>query len=135
VIEHIPDTARVIAGIRRVLAPGGILILSTPQRFSMMETACKVAFMPGVIGLVRRIYGEAVFETGHVNLMTEREVAAALARAGFRIRERYKSGMYVPLVAEFAGTIGLMLERWLEARLRRGPLSWTLWTQYYVAQR
>jgi len=135
VLEHIPDTARVIAGIRRLLAPGGILILSTPQRYSMMEAACKVAFMPGLIGLVRRIYGEAVFETGHVNLMTEREVTAALTHEGFRIRERYKSGMYIPLVAEFAGTIGLRLEQWLEAWLRRGPLSWTLWTQYYVAER
>jgi SAM-dependent methyltransferase len=135
VIEHIPDTARVISGIRRLLAPGGILILSTPQRYSMMEAACKLAFMPGVIGLVRRIYGEAVFETGHVNLMTEREVTDALTHEGFRIRERYKSGIYIPLVAEFAGTIGLRLEQWLEARLRRGPLSWTLWTQYYVAER
>ena len=134
VIEHIPDTAAVIAGIRRLLAPGGFLILSTPQRHSLMELACKVAFLPGVIGLVRKLYREAVFETGHVSLMTESEMGAALECEGFEICERFKSGMYIPLVAEFAGTAGMGLERWLEPKLRRGPLSWMLWTQYWVAR-
>jgi len=26
------------------------------------------------------------------------------------------------------------LEQWLENRLRQGPFSWSLWTQYYIAQ-
>src|SRR5438132_6738899 len=62
VLEHIPDPCSAIAGIRRVTAPGGLVIVSTPQRNSLMELACKPAFMPGVIDLVRRVYGEAVFE-------------------------------------------------------------------------
>lgn len=134
VLEHIPDTERVIDGLRRLLAPGGILLLSTPQRHSLMELACKVAFLPGVIDLVRRIYGEAIFETGHINLLTERELAAALTAHSFRIRERFKSGMYIPLLAEFGGNPGLRLARWLEARIRSGPFSFLLWTQYHVAQ-
>ncbi len=134
VLEHIPDTARVIDGLHRLLAPGGILVLSTPQRHSLMELACKIAFLPGVINLVRRIYGEAVFETGHINLLTERELTAVLTARGLRIRERFKSGMYIPLIAEFGGVPGLRLARWLEAHLRAGPLSFLLWTQYYVAQ-
>jgi SAM-dependent methyltransferase len=134
VLEHIPDTARAITGIRRVIAPGGLLIVSTPQRHSLMELACKLAFMPGVINLVRRVYGEAVFETGHINLMTERQLTQALKKAGFHLRQQFKSGLYLPLIAEFAGITGMRLEQWLEERLRDGPLSWTLWTQYYVAQ-
>ncbi len=134
VLEHIRDTNRAIAGIRRVVAPGGLLIVSTPQRHSLMELACKLAFMPGVINLVRRVYGEAVFETGHLSLMTEQQMTSALESAGFHIRQRYKSGLYLPLVAEFAGITGLRLERWLEERLRDSFLSWILWTQYYVAQ-
>ena len=134
VIEHISDTAAVLAGIRRLIAPGGILILSTPQRHSLMELACRIAFMPGVINVVRRIYGEAVFETGHINLATERELTVALAQAGFRIRDRFKSGMYIPVLAEFTGRAGLGIEQWLERKLRQGPLSWMLWTQYYVAE-
>jgi len=134
VLEHIPDPGRAIAGIRRIVAPGGLLIVSTPQRHSLMELACKLAFMPGVIRLVRRVYGEAVFETGHISLMTERQMTHALQAAGFHIRQSFKSGLYLPLMAEFAGSIGLRLERSLEGRLRDGLLSWMLWTQYYVAQ-
>ena len=134
VLEHIPATAQVLAGIRTRLAPGGTLIISTPQRHSLMELACKFAFMPGVISVVRRIYGEAIFETGHVNLMTQRELTSALDAAGFRIRETFRSGMYLPMIAEFTGASGQRFAQWLEHRIRRGPLSWALWTQYYVAE-
>jgi 2-polyprenyl-3-methyl-5-hydroxy-6-metoxy-1,4-benzoquinol methylase len=134
VLEHIPDTDRVIAGIRRLLAPGGFLLLSTPQRHSLMELTCKVAFMPGVIQLVRRIYGEAVFETGHINLTSEPELIRTLTAHGFTIREQFKSGLYLPLIAEFGGASGLRFSQRLEERLRRGRLSFALWTQYYVAQ-
>jgi SAM-dependent methyltransferase len=134
VLEHIPDTCRAFAGIRTVIAPGGFLIVSTPQRHSLMELACRLAFMPGIIDLVRRVYGEAVYETGHISLMTERQMRDALESAGFHIRQQFKSGLYLPLVAEFAGITGMRVERWLEQLLRDGPLNWTLWTQYYVAQ-
>jgi SAM-dependent methyltransferase len=134
VIEHIADTRRVIAGLRRLLAPQGMLILSTPQRYSLMELTCKVAFLPGVIEMVRRIYGEAVFETGHINLLTARAVTQALESAGLQIRERFKSGLYIPLLAEFGRAPGLRLVQRLEQRLRRGALSFALWTQYYVAE-
>ena len=134
VVEHIADAPAVIAGIRRLLAPQGFLILSTPQRHSVLELSCKVAFLPGIIRIVRALYGEAIFETGHINLMTEREVGAALDREGFTVCERFKSGLYIPIVAEFGGAAGLRLEQWLEERLRHGRFAWTLWTQYWVAR-
>ena len=57
--------------------------------------------------------------------MTARETERQLIRAGFRPRERYKSGMYIPLVAEFAGERGRRFEEWAERRIRGGPLVWT----------
>jgi hypothetical protein len=123
-----------LAGIHRLLKPGGLLLLSTPQRRSLMELACKVAFLPGVISLVRKIYQEPVFETGHINLATARELRTALAAAGFTIREEFRSGLYIPLVAEFGGAPGLQMAQWIENRIRNGPLSFALWTQYYLAQ-
>jgi SAM-dependent methyltransferase len=134
VIEHIPDTARVLAGIHRLLEPGGILLLSTPQRWSLMEMAAKIAFLPGIVGIVRRIYGEAVFDMEHINLMTARATERQLSGAGFRIREHHKSGMYIPLVAEFGGERGRIFEEWLERRVRGRALDSLLWTQYYVAE-
>jgi SAM-dependent methyltransferase len=134
VIEHIATSESVLAAMHRLLEPGGILLLSTPQRWSLMEMTAKVAFLPGVVNLVRRIYGEAVFDMEHINTMTAGETEGQLQRAGFRIRERHKSGMYIPLVAEFAGERGRRFEEWAERRVRGRRLDWTLWTQYYVAE-
>jgi 2-polyprenyl-3-methyl-5-hydroxy-6-metoxy-1,4-benzoquinol methylase len=134
VIEHIPGTARVLASIHRLLEPGGILVFSTPQRWSLMEMAAKVAFLPGIVQIVRRIYGEAVFDMEHINLMTARETERQLSSAGFRIRTHHKSGMYIPLVAEFGGERGRNFEEWLERRVRGHALDSLLWTQYYVAE-
>ena len=134
VLEHISDSSAAVAGMRRLLKPGGLLILSTPQRYSPLELAAKIAFLPGVIQLVRLIYREPILETGHINLMTSRTVERQLTEAGFCISERYKSGLYLPFVAEFSGQYGLRIEQWLEAYLRDGPADGLLWTQYYVAR-
>jgi 2-polyprenyl-3-methyl-5-hydroxy-6-metoxy-1,4-benzoquinol methylase len=134
VVEHIPDSASAIAGMHRLLKPGGILVLSTPQRWSPLEVTAKIAFMPGIIDVVRAIYREPIIETGHINLMTEEEVTDQLTAAGFHIRERFTSGMYLPFVAEFLGEFGLRLEKALELKLNESRFSWLLWTQYYIAE-
>jgi len=134
VIEHIPDSNKAFAGMRRLLKNGCPLILSTPQPWSPLELLSGIAFLPGVIDVVRHIYKEPILKTGHINLMTEKEVTRQLAENRFRIRERHKSGLYIPLIAEFTGETGLRLEKWVESRIRKQPLDWALWTQYYVAE-
>jgi len=133
VIEHIAESRAALAGMRRLLRPGGVLVLSTPQRHSPLEVCSKIAFLPGVIGLVRLVYREPILPTGHVNLMTAREVRHQLADAGFTIRESYTSGLYVPVLAEAGGEPARRAAAWLERVIRGGPLDWLLWTQYYVA--
>jgi len=135
VIEHIADSAAAIAGMYSLLKTGGTLVLSTPQRWSPLELTSKIAFMPGIINLVRFIYKEPILETGHINLMTDMQVRGQLEGAGFRICERFKSGMYLPLIAEFMGQPGLRLEQWLESKLSDGPMDWLLWEQYYIAEK
>jgi ubiquinone/menaquinone biosynthesis C-methylase UbiE len=132
VIEHIPQSEAVLRGIRRLLKPGGVLVLSTPQRYSPLELAARIAFLPGVIQLVRQVYREPVLETGHVNLMTAHALRRQLHGAGFGIVEQHRSGLYLPLVAEFGGERGLRFLQWLAGRL--GVASNLLWTQYYVAR-
>jgi hypothetical protein len=94
----------------------------------------KIALLPGIINLVKLVYKESVMETGHINLLTEREVLAQLVQAGFQISETYKSGVYLPIVAEFMGVTGLGLEKWLEKKLYGGVLDAILWTQYYIGE-
>jgi len=134
VVEHIANSRAALAGIRRLLKPGGVLILSTPQPYSPLELAGKIAFLPGIIQLVRLIYREPILDTGHINLIGSRKLEKQLLELGFHIVERHKSGLYLPLIAEFAGQYGLKLEQWLEKYLRGGPADGLLWTQYYVAR-
>jgi 2-polyprenyl-3-methyl-5-hydroxy-6-metoxy-1,4-benzoquinol methylase len=133
VIEHVTESCEALMGMRRLLRRGGVLLLSTPQRYSPLELCSKLAFLPVVIDLVRLVYREPILPTGHVNLMTASEVRRQLAEAGFVIRESHTSGVYVPVLAEAGGEPARRLAAWLERRIRGGPLDWLLWTQYYVA--
>lgn len=135
VIEHIPDSAAALATMHRILRLGGVLILSTPQRYSTLELAAKVAFLPGIISLVRRVYKEPIIETGHINLLTARGARQQLRQAGFAIEESFISGLYLPIIAEFCGALGRDFEQACEALIKRIGLTGMLWTQYYVATR
>jgi SAM-dependent methyltransferase len=134
VIEHIPDSPAALASMHRLLRPGGRLVLSTPQRYSPLELAARVATRPGIVELVRLVYREPILELGHVNLLTREQAERQLVAAGFEIEQRHLCGLYLPLLAELGGQRALRLERGLEARLRRGPLSGLLWTQCYVGR-
>lgn len=134
VIEHIADSEAALAGLAGVLSDDGVLILSTPQKFSPLELVAKIAFLPGVIQLVKWVYREPVIPTGHINLLTEGQLRQQLEGAGLRIEESMKTGFYLPLIAEFGGEPGKRLLQWCEAKLRASRLSWLLWTQCYIVR-
>lgn len=133
VIEHIAQSFAALQNIRRVIKPNGVLILSTPQRYSTLELAGKIAFLPGVIQLVRLVYSEPIIETGHINLMTAKTMQRQLHGAGFAIKESFVSGLYIPFVAEFLGELGLRFQQACESFLKRIGTTGILWTQFYVA--
>jgi 2-polyprenyl-3-methyl-5-hydroxy-6-metoxy-1,4-benzoquinol methylase len=134
VIEHNTESDLMLAEMHRLLKPNGILILSTPQRYSPLELTAKIAFLPGIINIVRWIYREPILKTGHINLMTEKTVKQQLQTAGFSLLEQHKTGLYLPLIAELMGNTALRLEQWLENRIYQSRLDGLLWTQYYIAQ-
>jgi 2-polyprenyl-3-methyl-5-hydroxy-6-metoxy-1,4-benzoquinol methylase len=136
VIEHIADSRAALREMGRLLRPNGVLILSTPQRYSTLEICGRVAFWPGIVEFVRWVYKEPILETGHINLMTRRELAAQLGATGFTVRESRLAGVYIPVLAEAMGHRALRIEKALETRLRTRPmLSWLLWTQFVIATR
>jgi len=85
VIEHAGDQAGFLRGCARVLAPGGVLFLTTPNRFSLgLEPHVRlwgVGYLPR--GLARR-YVEIVRKSPyeHVRLLSARRLRRLLADEG-----------------------------------------------------
>jgi ubiquinone/menaquinone biosynthesis C-methylase UbiE len=134
VVEHIEDSTAALREMRRILADDGTLILSTPQRYSTLEMASAVAFLPGFIHVARRVYNEAVIPTGHINLLTRRMLRDQLAIAGFVPIEEWVSGLYLPGVAEMMGTRAVSMQAAFERRIRCTRLEHVLWTQFVIAR-
>jgi ubiquinone/menaquinone biosynthesis C-methylase UbiE len=132
VLEHVAEPERAIDTLYRILQPGGLAVVTTPQRYSLLELCCNVGFLPGIIQIVRRIYREPVLETGHISLKTCGQFRTALLRSGFNILREEKFGLYVPIVAEFLGDISGRVIEVMERRVRDTALDWMLWTQAYV---
>jgi SAM-dependent methyltransferase len=135
VIEHVPEPEPFVQALARALRPGGILLLSTPQIWSLMELTCRIGLSAPVIGLVRKIYGEPVLPTGHISVMSRKSVLALLRRNGFAPIHSETFGLYVPILAEFGGAPGARLAQWLEPAVSRSPASFLLWTQLHLARR
>jgi len=135
VLEHVASPELALKTLYRILQPGGIAIVTTPQHYSLMEMSCKVAFLPGVIQLVRHIYREPILETGHISLRTNGAFRAAIADAGLVVLSADRFGLYLPLIAEFGGEAGGRMIAAAENRIRHTALDWLLWTQAYVLKK
>lgn len=85
VAEHLqPGTlVRLLADIRRILAPGGILVLTTPASW----TGSILAFLSAIGALSREEIGE------HKQLYRRQEIVSLLAQAGFA-EDRIESGSF-----------------------------------------
>ena len=119
VLEHVKNPKDGLRTIFRVLKPGGIAVVTTPQKYSVLELCCKIAFLPGIIQIVRSIYAEPVIETGHISLMTRKQFKLAVHELGFETLQEEQLSLYVPLLAEFFGDAGGKSLRSLNARLFR----------------
>lgn len=135
VLEHVPDPERSLRTLFRILRPGGVAILSTPQRFSLLELCCKLAFLPGVLQLVRLVYREPVLPTGHISLRTAGAFRSAIEGCGFEVVRCAKFGLYLPLLAEFGGAAGGRAIERLEHALADTVFDHAFWTQAYVARK
>lgn len=89
-IEHMLDPDALLLEVRRVLAPDGSLILSTPRldAFLVVGSLLLGHQPPGVEASSRRRYGSPFGEqrpSGHLHLFTRRALHQALAANGFRV--------------------------------------------------
>jgi hypothetical protein len=117
------------------LRPGGILILTTPQRFSTMELAARMLRFKPLLALARKIYGSAD-ELGHINLLTAGQLKNQLRSVGFEPVAMERFGFYLPVAAEFGGGAGASALKAAGKMLDSIPgLRALLWTQAWVLRR
>jgi ubiquinone/menaquinone biosynthesis C-methylase UbiE len=97
VVEHVEDPDRFVAECSRVLRPGGLLFLATPNRFSLgLEPHVRL----WGVGFLPRRAAEAYVRTcrhtsyAHVRLLSARSLARLLSDHGF------ESEIVTPAVAE-----------------------------------
>lgn len=136
VLEHVDPEAS--TGMLRTLfdgiKPGGIVVLTTPQRTSTMETFIRLLAFRPFMALAKMIYG-TVDDLGHINVLRAGELQKQLLETGFEIVEHTQLSLYLPVLAEFGGNFGQRIAQFLERRMRGTFLSGLLWTQAYVLRR
>ena len=124
-----------MGGLANAVRPGGILILSTPQPWSLMELTASVALSRPFIGLARLIYREPVLWTGHISVQSSKQVSRLLQDHDFEILSSAYFGLYVPVIAEFGGNLAVSVLRTLERAVQHlGPRG-LLWTQMHIARK
>jgi SAM-dependent methyltransferase len=105
VIEHVPNPDHLVREVRRVLFPGGMFVLSTPNLVSWAnrvlvpfgiqplgtETSSEVA-----LGRRLRVLGQGNQVQGHLKVFTHRALREILERYGFTVVERHGVPTFFP---------------------------------------
>lgn len=137
VLEHVPPnrSQAMLDQFYAALKPGGMLILSTPQRYATVELMARLFKFKLVLALAKRIYGTAE-ELGHINLLTRTQLQAQIKAAGFVIEEQALFGFYLPVIAEVFGKTGASFLQAVGRLISRVPmLSALIWTQAYCLRK
>ncbi|MFP5318258.1 MAG: class I SAM-dependent methyltransferase [Acidimicrobiia bacterium] len=97
-IEHLLDPDALLEEAKRLLKPGGRLVLSTPRLDALLVVISLLGGVqpPGVESSSRRRYGNPFGEqrpSGHVHLFTRKAMTEALAANGLRL-EAYREARF-----------------------------------------
>ncbi len=79
VLEHLAEPERVLASVRRWLAPGGLLLVSVPN---VANAAIRLSLLAG-----RFEYSDkGILDRTHLRFFTRRSARRLVEQAGFRVR-------------------------------------------------
>jgi SAM-dependent methyltransferase len=109
-LEHVPEPARVVAELCRVLKPGGVLILTTPQTWGLHEVP-RDYFRYTEFGL-RHLLGQAGFTVERVT-----PTCGVWATAGQRTGEAIYSRWAIPAPLPVRLIVLAICVLWLRAAL------------------
>ena len=107
VIEHVPDLPRALSELRRVLRPGGLLIVGVPNEGCLMGRMRNRLIQPSI--------GRT---TDHVHFFTAQSAGDALRRAGFQVHRIERETFFFPCSYLNACCNEFSAGHWLMAGLR-----------------
>lgn len=85
-IEHVPDVYAATAEMFRVLAPGGRLVINTPNiAFVKKRALLLLGRFPATSQPNEGLGSDILFDGGHLHYFTFRSLSLLLERAGFQI--------------------------------------------------
>jgi 2-polyprenyl-3-methyl-5-hydroxy-6-metoxy-1,4-benzoquinol methylase len=132
VIEHVDDPARVLRRVRDWLAPGGHVILSTPNRSSLNR---RIKALPGLRALYTRLSGHSAdgAQAGHVEEYRHDELRGFLTAANLELVETRG----VVLLLPFPAAIGRLARspRFAQINARSGDWYPPLASHLYLVAR
>ena len=108
VIEHVPELARALSELCRVVRPGGLVMVGVPNEGCLMARARNRVIQPAILRT-----------TDHVNFFTEGTLTRALADAGLHVRHVERETFFFPHSYINAGLNEIAAGHWLMAGLRR----------------
>ena len=97
-IEHVPDVYPAAAELFRVLRPGGILVINTPNiAFIKKRMLLLMGRFPSTSQKNEGLGSDILFDGGHLHYFTFRSLSLLLERAGFVIEQSIGFGKLGPL--------------------------------------
>lgn len=86
VIEHIPDVYVAVDEMFRVLRPGGLMVINTPNiAFAVKRIRLLLGRFPSTSQPNEGLGSDVLFDGGHLHYFTYRSLRLLLQRPGFRI--------------------------------------------------
>ena len=94
-IEHIPDVYQATGEMLRVLKPGGILIINTPNIASVKKRILLLlGRFPSTSQSNEGLGSDIMFDGGHLHYFTFRSLSLLLQRAGFQVQDAIGYGKF-----------------------------------------
>ena len=119
VIEHVPDTETFLRNVARIVRPGGLLILSTPN------SAFWAYRLMSLIGQAPSEFQHP----GHVRFFSRRSLVSAIESAGFEVSTAAARHMYAICPASIGDRLAPILRIFgfqIEPRFATGGHFWQL---------